>query len=68
MKDDQLIRTVGVVAAASSYIARVAFVGNGPIGLFGYEAEPFAMMLLAVVVLALPETVDMMPFGPTRKK
>jgi len=66
MRDDQHPRLLGIALATTAYIARLMFVGNGPIQLFSYEAEPFALLLVTVVLLALPETIDMLPFGPTR--
>ena len=67
MKDDQLLRGAGILVATVAYVARLATVGNGSVDVFGYAANPFALLLLAVVVLALPETIDKLPFGPTRE-
>lgn len=66
MKDDQLIRTVGVVCLSGVLGTRLAVIGNGPIPFFGFEVTPFGLTVIAVIVLALPETIDMLPFGPSR--
>lgn len=68
MKNDQLIRGVGILAVVVIVVARILAVGNGPITLFGYQAAPTALGVVVVLVLALPETIDMLPFGPKRKK
>lgn len=66
MRDDQLIRGVAIVASAFVYVARLALHGNGPVGFIGYEANAFALTLAAFVVLALPETIDRLPYFKNR--
>lgn len=68
MKSDQLIRMLGIVAVVALLVARLVTVGNGQITVFGVQVTPFALAVLAVVVLALPELVDKFPIGPTRSK
>jgi hypothetical protein len=68
MKDDQLIRGVGILAVVVIVVTRLLTIGNGPITLFGWEAAPTALGVVVVLFLALPETIDMLPVGPTRKK
>lgn len=66
MIDEHDIRLAAILGTVSAYGLRVAFVGNGTVDLFNYQINPFALALLVMVVLALPETIDMLPFGPTR--
>lgn len=68
MKDDQLIRGVGIIAVVIVLVTRLVVIGNGPVSLFGYQAAPFALGIVAIILLALPETIDKLPFGPTRSK
>jgi hypothetical protein len=67
MKDDQILRGAGILVATVAYIARLVTIGNGTVDVLGYAANPFALFLVAVVVLALPEVVDKFPLGPTRE-
>jgi hypothetical protein len=67
MKDDQLIRIIGIVAVLAGLSVRLVTIGNGNISLFGFSMTPYSLAVLAVVVLALPETIDKLPFGPSRK-
>lgn len=67
MKDDQLLRGAGIIVVTIAYSIRLVTIGNGDVGAFGYTANPFVLFLFAVVVLALPETIDRLPFGPTRE-
>jgi hypothetical protein len=68
MKDDQILRGVGVVSVAVIMIVRLLVVGNGSVTVFGYEAAPVALGLLAIIILVSPETLNELPFGPTRSK
>jgi hypothetical protein len=67
MKDDQLIRGVGILGVVVVLVTRLVTIGNGAVTLFGYQAAPFALGVVAIILLALPETIDKLPFGPTRK-
>lgn len=68
MRDDQLIRAVGILVAGGGYTVRSIFIGNGTIPFLGFNITPFGLLMAAVVLMALPETIDMLPFGPTRSK
>lgn len=68
MKDDQLIRGVGIGGLTVVLVVRLVVVGNGTLPFFGYNISPFGLYVVAAVLLALPETIDMLPFGPTRAK
>jgi len=68
MKDDQLIRGIGIAAVVIVVVTRLVMVGNGAISLFGWEAAPTALGVMVILFLALPETIDMLPVGPSRKK
>jgi len=57
---------LGAVLLASAYIARLVVIGNGSISALGYDLNPYVVTVAAVVMLALPETIDMLPFGPSR--
>lgn len=67
MKNDQIVRITSGILGTVAYLGRLAFVGNGTIDVFGYHSNPFAFLVIALVVLALPETIDMLPFGPSKK-
>lgn len=67
MRNSQRIRGVMGVCATLAYMGRIWLVGNGPIEIFGFVSNPFAFLLLILLVLAIPETIEMLPFGPTRK-
>lgn len=66
MEPNQVLRAAAIAVATVAYVARLVTVGNGTVDVFGYAANPFALFLLAVVVLALPETIDRLPFGPSK--
>lgn len=66
MEHNQTIRGLAILVAGAGYYVRVLVVGNGPVEAFGHAAAPFVLFLGAVIVLALPETIDRLPFGPTR--
>lgn len=68
MRDDQILRGVVAVACTVAYGVRTLVLGNGSVNVFGYAAAPFGLLLIALVVLAVPETVDKLPFGPSRAK
>jgi len=66
MKDNQIVRTAALFTTMGVYTARVAFVGNGTVDIVIYDINPFALVLIVMVILALPETIDMLPIGPNR--
>lgn len=66
MRDDQRIRGIGIIALTAAYAVRTVVVGNGAIKFFQFEAAPFGLFAAAVIILALPETIEMLPFGPSR--
>jgi len=66
MKTDELLRAVGVAGIVVSYIARLAFVGNGSIAFLSYSMAPMSLAVVAIVLLVSPEVLDRLPFGPTR--
>ena len=68
MNEDQSVQLGFGALVAVAYGGRLAVVGNGAVKLFSYQINPFALTLLVLLVLAVPETLDRLPFGPTRKK
>lgn len=67
MKQEAVVR-LGVGALVTiAYAGRLVAVGNGSVDLFGFAANPFALTVLALIVIAVPEIVDQFPLGPTRK-
>jgi len=68
MRDDQLIRGAMGVCATVAYGGRLVFIGNGTVALFGYHVNPFAFLLVILLILAIPETLEKAPIGPTRSK
>lgn len=53
--------------ATLAYAARLVTVGNGTIQVLGYAINPFGYLLIILLMLAIPETIEMLPFGPTKK-
>jgi hypothetical protein len=45
---------------------RTFVVGNGTIPFLGYELSAFGLLMIAVILMAAPETVEMFPWGPSR--
>jgi len=71
MKDDQVVRSVAAICSVALYATYLGLNGQGPImsGVPGVErVHPFAFVLVALLVLALPEVLNMLPVGPTREK
>jgi hypothetical protein len=66
MRGDQQIRAVGIMAATLGYSVHTAVVGNGGIPFLGYDISAFGLLVISVILMALPETIDMLPFGPRR--
>lgn len=66
MRGDQQIRAVGIGAATAGYSVHTYVVGNGGIPFLGYEISAFGLLIISTILMALPETIDMLPFGPTR--
>jgi hypothetical protein len=66
VRDDQLVRIVAAFMIAAGYGVRTVTLGNGAVAVFGFEAAPFALFLLAETAIALPEITDRLPWGPTR--
>jgi len=48
-------------------LSRLVTVGNGAIAIFGYEIAPLGLFVFVITVLAIPETLDRLPFGPSKK-
>lgn len=67
MKGHQLLRTVGITAIVAAYLARLVVVGNGSIEVIGYQLSPIGLVAIAVAILAAPELIEHIPFGPSKK-
>lgn len=67
MKGHQLLRALGVVGLISAYIARLSILGNGEIMVLGYQMDPIGLVAIGILLLAAPETIEQLPFGPSRK-
>jgi hypothetical protein len=64
MKDDQFIRGALGVAAVGMYLGHIALNGSGSLAIPGVgEVHPFLLTLAAVVILAVPEILNKIPFG-----
>lgn len=70
MKSDQVVRSVAAICAVTLYGLYLGLNGSGPIhtGIGVGTVHPFAGVLLALIILALPETLDRLPMGPSSKK
>lgn len=66
MKADQFVRIACGAFVTLAYGARLATVGNGPVVFLGYEGNPFALTLVILLLLAVPETLDRLPVGPSK--
>lgn len=69
MKTDQVVRSVAAIGAVATYGLFLGLNGQGPImsGVPGLGTiHPFALVILALIILALPEVLDRVPVGPTR--
>jgi hypothetical protein len=69
MKDDQIIRAVGCVCIVAAYAVHEIYNGGGPVslGALGTYSD-YGFTIGSVVIIALPEIIDRLPVGPTRKK
>jgi len=68
MKDDQIVRVFCGVFVTFAYSARLYIHGNGPVGFLGWQANSFVVVSVILLTLAVPETLDRLPFGPSKKK
>lgn len=68
MKDDQTVRIFCGAFATVAYLGRLHIRGSEVVEFLGYEANSFVFLLAIHLTLALPETLDMLPVGPTRSK
>jgi hypothetical protein len=66
MKDDQIVRIACAILSTVAYVVRLVVHGNGPVQVLGFEPNSFVVVLVVLLTLALPETLDMLPFGPKR--
>ena len=56
-----------MVVLGAGYVARVLALGNGAVAVpYVGETSPFLILAVAVVTLALPETLEYIPIGPSR--
>jgi Na+(H+)/acetate symporter ActP len=71
MKNDQIIRSVAAICSVAVYVAYLGLNGSGPVtvGIFGVDTtNPLVLTLGVILLIALPEVIDMFPWGPTRSK
>lgn len=69
MKNDQVVRSIGVVAVVALYGVFLTMNGSGVIrdGTLGIgPVHPFVATLATILLLALPELIHSLPFGPNR--
>ena len=66
LSGSQFLRALCALGVLLAYVARVALVGNGMISAMGFELNPFVVTAVVLLILALPETLDHLPFGPSR--
>lgn len=67
MKGDQVVRGIVAASTVTTYGLFVGLNGTGPVE-FPYlgQWDPFAAVLCLLMLLAFPELIDRLPFGPTR--
>jgi len=68
LKEDQIVRIVCGLFVTFAYCSRLYLHGNGPVGFVGYQANSFVVVTVILLLLAVPETIDRLPFGPTSSK
>lgn len=66
-KDDQIVRVFCGAFSTVAYVARLAYHGNGPVAVLGYEPNSLVVLLVVLLVLAIPELVNEAPFLPWTK-
>lgn len=66
MENHQKVRLLGIIAVLLSYIVSSGLSGTTELNLFGAQISRFALTLVVIVLLAAPETIEYLPFGPTR--
>jgi len=64
-RQNQVIRGVVALLFVAAYVARLVTVGKGEVMILGYEMTVIGLVAVVLVVLALPETIEMLPFGPS---
>lgn len=63
LKDDQVVRIASGGFVTVAYTARLFVHGNGPVAFLGMEPNSFVVVCVILLTLALPETLDMLPWG-----
>lgn len=69
MRDDQLVRVAASFSVALIFASHVAFNGSGPVKVWLMPNQsPLFLALATQLMLAFPELLDRLPFGPNRSK
>lgn len=66
MRDDQYLRGIGIGAVVMLTAMRLYVGGETVVAVGPYDIGVFPIAIAGIVVLALPETLDALPFGPDR--
>lgn len=67
MKSDQIVRIVAIVGMSVSLAIFYGLNGTGPVATGFGVVSPFVVTVAFQLFCAVPEIIDMLPFGPTRK-
>lgn len=69
MKDDQIVRIACALSLIPIYYIHVGVNGGEAVHLFGVgTVQPFTFVATFELMLAFPELVDRLPFGPSKEK
>jgi len=69
MRDDQIVRVAASFSVALIFASHVAFNGSAPVKVWLLaDQSPLFLALATQMLLAFPELIDRLPFGPTRSK
>ena len=69
MRNDQLVRVAVSFSVALIFSSHVAFNGSGPVKVWLMpDQSPLFLALLTQLMLAFPELLDRVPFGPNRSE
>lgn len=68
LTEDQVVRIASGLFVTFAYSARLVTHGDGPVQVLGFAPNSFIVVCVILLTLAIPETLNNLPFGPTQKK
>ena len=67
MNEARAVRISIAMCLTVGYVARLFVHGNGPVDVFGLTINSFALYGLLMLTIAIPEWMDQLPVGPSKK-